>query len=115
MDKEKIPTAAAVSAKRFSMKPSNVRMLQNFLLIWLDGSIDEISNDDERNPITKFREVMNNVNTFTDADECVKFIDRVKEENVFMITSGALGQTTVPAVHDKSQISSIYIYCGNKA
>jgi Tfp pilus assembly protein PilF len=90
-------------------------MVQNFHLVWLDGSIDEINNEDCRNFITKLRQVVNTVNTFTDVDECIGFVNDIKEEKTFMISSGALGQTTVPLVHDKPQLSSIYIFCGNKA
>ncbi len=32
-----------------------------------------------------------------------------------MISSGALGQTTVPVVHDKPQVNTIYIFCKAKA
>ncbi len=32
-----------------------------------------------------------------------------------MISSSALGQTVVSFVHKKSQVSKIYIFCGNKA
>jgi hypothetical protein len=31
-----------------------------------------------------------------------------------VISSGALGQTTVPMVHDEPQVNTIYIFCGNK-
>jgi len=90
-------------------------MIQNFHLVWLDGNIDEDNNDDCRNTITKLREVINTVNTFIDVDECIDFINDIKEEKTFMITSGAFGQTTVPVVHDKPQVSTIYIFCENKA
>ena len=90
------------------------RTIQNFLLVWLDGSIDEINNEDCRNTITKLRQVMNTVNTFTDVDECIDFINDIKEEKIFMISSGAFGQTTVPIVHDNPQVNAIYIFCGNK-
>jgi tetratricopeptide (TPR) repeat protein len=90
-------------------------MVQNFRLVWLDGSIDEINNADCRNSITKLRQIVNTVNTFTDVDECIDFINDIKEEKVFMISSGALGQTTIPVVHDKPQVSVIYIFGGNKS
>ncbi|HWY35013.1 MAG TPA: hypothetical protein VNX68_10225, partial [Nitrosopumilaceae archaeon] len=93
----------------------NARMVQNFHLVWLDGRIDEINNDDFRNSITKLRQVVNTVNTFTDVDECIDFINRNKEEKAFMISSGAIGETIVPMVHDKPQVSTIYIFCENKA
>jgi hypothetical protein len=90
-------------------------MVQNFHLVWLDENIDETNNDDCRNSITKLRQVINTVNTFNNVDECIDFIDSIKEEKAFMISSGALGQTTAPMIHDKSQVNTIYIFCGNKA
>jgi tetratricopeptide (TPR) repeat protein len=116
--KKKSTTTATASMEPPSIRPNrlpNARMVQNFLLLWLDGSIDEKNNDDYRNSITKLRQVVNTVNTFTDANECIEFINGIKEETIFMISSGAFGQTTVPTVHDKPQISTIYIFCGNKS
>jgi tetratricopeptide (TPR) repeat protein len=80
----------------------------------MDESIDEINNDDCRKSITKLRQVTNTVKTFTDPDECIRFINGIKEEKAFMISSGALGQTTIPFIHDQPQVSTIYIFCGNK-
>src|SRR5271167_252875 len=77
-------------------RPLNAPTVQNFHLVWLDGSIDEVNNDDCRNSITKLRQVVNTVNTFTNADECIEFISAIKEEKTFMISSGAFSQTTVP-------------------
>ena len=118
MATKKKPTTTTASAEPPSTRPGRppyARMVQNFLLVWLDGSIDEINNDDCRNSITKLRQVVNNVNTFTDVDECIDFISDIKEETVFMISSGAFGQTTVPIVHDMAQVSTVYIFCENKA
>ncbi len=36
-------------------QPRRARIVQNFLLIWLDGNIDEINNDDFRNSMKKLR------------------------------------------------------------
>jgi Tfp pilus assembly protein PilF len=92
----------------------NARLGQNFCLVWLDGSIDEINNDDSRRCITQLRQVVNTVNTFINVDECIEFINGLKEKKTFMISSGALGQAIVRAVHDKPQVITIYIFCGNK-
>jgi len=89
------------------------RIIQNFHLVWLDGNINE-NDDDFCNSIQKLKQVVNTVNTFVDFDECIDFINEIPEETAFMITSGALGQTTVPAIHNKKQVSVIYIFCGNK-
>ena len=92
----------------------DARIVQNFHLVWLDGNIDEKKND-FCNSITKLREVVNTVHTFTDIGECIDFINTVQEERAFLISSGALGQTTVPVIHDKPQVNTIYIFCRNKA
>ena len=89
-------------------------MSQNIRLAWLDVNIDEINNNDCRNAIAQLRRIVNNVNLFTNASECVDYIRNNKEEKVFVIFSGALGQTTVPIVHNMSQLSAIYIFCQNE-
>ena len=92
---------------------ANVQMVQNVLLIWLDGTIHESSSDCQ-NTITHLRGAVNAVNIFTDGDECIRFLDDMGNEKACMIVSGALGQRIVPRVHDLSQIDSIFIFCGNK-
>jgi tetratricopeptide (TPR) repeat protein len=106
------PTTAATSKAPQNSRPH--RMIQNFHLVWLDESIDELNNDNCRNSIAKLHQVVNTVDTFTDVDECIDFINSI-EETTFMIYSGALGQTTIPVVHNKSQVNTIYIFCENKA
>ena len=92
---------------------ANVQMVQNVLLIWLDGNIDENSSDCQ-NTTTHLRRAVNAVNIFTDEGECIQFLEDMANEKACMIISGALGQHIVPRVHDLSQIDSIFIFCGNK-
>src|SRR5271157_4424360 len=92
MATRKKPTMAATSRPR--------PRLQNFHLVWLDGSNDAVNNDDCRNSITKLRQVVNTVNTFTDVDECIDFITDTQEETTFMIVSGALNGIIVPIVQE---------------
>jgi hypothetical protein len=93
--KKKSITTINASMEPLSTKLTRLpyaRMVQNFLLLWLDGSIDEQNNDDCRNSITKLRQVVNTVNTFTDADECIDFITDIKKETIFIIVSGTFTQ-----------------------
>ena len=105
-DSSKCPPATALSDLH------SARLVQNFHLVWLDRDIDE-NNDDFRNSITKLREVVNTVNTFIDVDECIDFVSSI-QERAFVISSGALAQTTVPLTHDIPQVNSFYIFCENK-
>jgi tetratricopeptide (TPR) repeat protein/arsenate reductase-like glutaredoxin family protein len=95
---------------------ANVRMAQSVLLIWLDANIDEDNDADCRNTITQLQCVVNNVNTFTNGDECIEFIDTIDTNNnkACMIISGSLGQQIMPRAHKMSQVDSIFIFCSNK-
>ncbi|CAF0860698.1 unnamed protein product [Adineta steineri] len=97
-----------------SDRESYGRTVQNFCLIWLDKSSDNVNDIGCMNTIVQLRHVVNDILTFTDVDECIASINDMTDERIFMISSGALGQIIVPIVHDKSQINAIYIFCGNK-
>src|SRR6202044_3794632 len=113
--KNKSITVAATPAEPPNTRPPRRRMIQNFQLVWLDETIDEVNNDDCRNSITKLRQVVNTVNTFTDVDECIDFITDIKDETTFMIISETFSPIIVPVVEAISQVSSVYIVCENKA
>ena len=94
---------------------SNVHILQNVLLVWLDQTIDEENNRDCQKNLAQLCSIVNRIKTFTDADQCVDFLGKLKDEKVCIIMSGSLGQTTVPRVHEMFQVNSIIIFCGNIA
>jgi tetratricopeptide (TPR) repeat protein len=91
----------------------NIRMVQNVMLIWLDNSIEE-DNTDCQNILTQLRHTVNEVNTFTDGDQCIQFINNITNNKACMIISGYLGQHIVPRVHNMPQVDTIFIFCGNK-
>jgi tetratricopeptide (TPR) repeat protein len=93
---------------------SNPRIIQNFVLVWLDSNSDEFSHQIRRNTISIFRHIINSVHAFTEVDECVEFISGIKEEKIFLIVSETLGETTMPIVHAMPQVTFVYILCENK-
>jgi tetratricopeptide (TPR) repeat protein len=115
--KEKSTTTANASMEPSSTRPNRLpyaRMVQNFHLLWLDAGINEQNNDDCRNSITKLRQVVNTVKTFTNADECIDFITEIKEDMIFIIVSGTFSAAIVPIVQDILHVSCVYIFCKNK-
>ncbi|CAF1500587.1 unnamed protein product [Adineta steineri] len=91
----------------------NIQQVQNVLLIWVDSNIDETNNDCQ-NTITKLRCAVNDINKFTDADQCFEFIETIVDKKACMIISGSLGKQIVPHVHNMSQVDSIFIFCDNR-
>ncbi|CAF1518738.1 unnamed protein product, partial [Rotaria sp. Silwood1] len=106
--------ATTVVSRNAALPPSVRRIIQNFLLIWLDANIDE-KKDDFKKSLKYLRHVVASITTFTDADECFKFIDEIKKEKIFMIVSGALGRQIAPELQVIPQLESIYVFCGNKS
>jgi len=77
-------------------------------LTWLDEN-----NDDYHESITKLKQVINTIETFTDIDECIDFITDRPDQVTYMVTSEVCAQRLHPIVADISQLKSIYIFCKN--
>jgi hypothetical protein len=90
------------------------RILQNFLLIWLDPNLDE-RNEDFKKSLQQLRRIVASITTFTDTQECIKFLSEIKKEKVFMIVSGYLGRQIIPEIEAWPQLDSIYVFCGNQS
>ncbi|CAF1241688.1 unnamed protein product [Adineta steineri] len=110
---------AKKSKENVTTASSNIRrprqlMAQNYLLIWVDASIDEEKTDCQ-DTLTQLKNVVNDVNLCTESDQCIEALNKVDKEHVFVITSGSLGQHLVPKTHGISQLDAIYIFCGDKS
>ncbi|CAF1273462.1 unnamed protein product [Rotaria magnacalcarata] len=102
----KTALSSAISPRR--------RMIQNYLVIWVDGSIDE-TNEDCRNTLAQLRTVVSDVNVCMTPEQCVEFLNEIDDGKAFIISSGALGQHLVADIHGMPTVDAIYIFCGNKA
>ncbi|CAF1526913.1 unnamed protein product [Rotaria sp. Silwood1] len=112
-------TAAAslptTTTSRNAVLPQTARrILQNFLLVWLDANLQE-SDNDFKNSLQHLRKIVSSITTFKDAQECVSFLSEIKREKVFMIVSGSLGRQIVPEIEAVPQLEAIYVFCGNQS
>jgi hypothetical protein len=106
--------AATNITSRSSTTERRCELVQNYLLIWVDGNID-LTNEDCENTLIKLRGVVRKVDHCTTPAECIEFLNKMDDEKAFVILSGALGQRIVPDIHDMAQVRAIYIFCSNKA
>ena len=90
------------------------RITQNFLLIWVDASIDQ-SNKDCQNTLVQLQSVVDDVHIFTQRDECIDFLTEVNDMKIFLIIAGTLGQQILPLIHDIPQLDEVYIFDSNKS
>ncbi|CAF1290116.1 unnamed protein product [Rotaria sordida] len=109
-------TAASVSTMgRSTALPQPARrIIQNFLLVWLDANIDE-SKEDFQNSLKHLRRIVVSITTFTDAQQCFDFLSGITKEKAFMIVSSSLGQKFVPKMEAIPQLESVYVFCGDQS
>ncbi|CAF4299826.1 unnamed protein product, partial [Rotaria magnacalcarata] len=74
--------------------PPRRRMIQNYLVIWVDGNIDE-NTEDCRNTLAQLRVAVSEVNVCTTPEGCIEFLNEMDDGKAFIISSGALGQHLV--------------------
>ncbi|CAF1061302.1 unnamed protein product [Didymodactylos carnosus] len=109
MDKLKAKSTRNRDKARAIVDPFTKENAEDFTVIWLDDTLDT----DERDVrgLNALREVAYFLRTFTNPDSCQAYVESIPKETVFLITSGSLGRTFVPLVHDLPQIRAIYVLC----
>ncbi|CAF1011460.1 unnamed protein product [Adineta steineri] len=103
-----------VTTASTSIRQPRQRMAPNYLLIWVDASIDQ-EDKNYQDTLTQLKNVVNDVNLCTELNQCIQLLNQIDKERAFVITSGYLGQHLVPEIHGMPQLDAIYIFCGNKS
>ncbi|CAF1323858.1 unnamed protein product [Adineta ricciae] len=83
--------------------------MDNYSFVWLHKIIDATNDADHQNSITNLRQVVHNVNTFDDMNNCVDFITNFESEVVFLIISIESTSDIIPLIHDLVQLKFIYV------
>ncbi|UJR32020.1 hypothetical protein I4U23_019489 [Adineta vaga] len=87
--------------------------LETIFLVWLDSTVN--SAEDNINAQRLFRMIITHLKTFEHVHECEEYLQETsKDDRIFLIVSGRLGQEIVPRIHHNRQISIIYVYCMDK-
>jgi len=94
-----------------------VRFIENFVIIWVDSSLHckNSSDDDIQHLIAALHLIVNSIKIFDTCETCIDFIHhQVKEEKVFLIVSGSLGEQLVPQIENDIKLDSIYVFFWKK-
>ncbi|CAF3531226.1 unnamed protein product [Adineta steineri] len=110
-ESESNQNAAAPSKSTTS---SNIRQLrlrraQNYLLLWVDTSIDQ-KNEDYENTLKQIRTITDDVSVFTHRDECIDFLTDAQEDvKSFLVVKDTMFQQIMPLINDIPQLDGVYI------
>ncbi|CAF3884299.1 unnamed protein product, partial [Rotaria sp. Silwood1] len=96
-----------------STQDSKQRILENFIIIWLDPNTSE-SDVYSQNIISQLRCVSSWVGTFVDPDQCIDYLTEIENEKAFIIVSDNFGQQLVPLILDIPELFALYVFCREK-
>ncbi|CAF3424027.1 unnamed protein product [Rotaria socialis] len=91
---------------------SKSRIVQNFIIIWLDPDIDEV-NVKFPDTIARLRSIVSWIKVFTLPDDSVDYLTDVTDENVFLFVENSFGKQLVPLIHELPQLYSIFVFCND--
>ena len=100
-------------AKSSETAHPKVRIIENFVVVWLDPAVEKFRTDYEKS-IQELRRIVNWIKTISDSDECLKFLRQIKDERIFVIASGGLGQKIIDELQKMRTIVTVYIFCVEK-
>ncbi|CAF4185902.1 unnamed protein product [Adineta steineri] len=102
--------ASSKSTASRNIQQSRQRMTQNYLLLWVDTSIDQI-NEDYENTLKQIRTITADVNVFTQRDACIDFLtDAQQDIEFFLVVKDTMSQQIMPLINDIPQLHSVYIF-----
>ncbi|CAF1027911.1 unnamed protein product [Adineta steineri] len=113
MSRSKSNQNAAASSK--STVSSNIRqprqrMTQNYLLLWLDNSIDQ-TNEDYENTLEQIQTITGDVNVFKERDACIDLLTDTEEDiKFFLIVKDTTSEQIMPLINDIPQLHGVYIF-----
>ncbi|CAF3411381.1 unnamed protein product [Rotaria socialis] len=80
------------------------RIVENFIIVWLDLQQNEL----DENLINQFRQTINSIYFFSDTEQCIEYISRIQDEQIFMVIANSFDRQYMPAFEQMSQLNSIY-------
>jgi hypothetical protein len=81
--------------------------MQEFTIIWLD-----INSSDPNN---NFRLKLGEVQTFTNPNDCIEYLQCHPNELIYLIISDSFAKTTIPQIYDYANLIQIFLFCGTVA
>ena len=91
---------------------NDVKNKESSTLIWFDPTIG--SNQDTEHTKQQLRSINDYVIFHTDLDECIRSIQSIDKEKVFLITSGVKAPLLLPHVSELRQLDSVFVFCMNR-
>ncbi|CAF0856129.1 unnamed protein product [Adineta steineri] len=105
-------TSEVLNERRQNLLPKEVAdNKEDIQLIWLDGNMND--SDDYHLTQSMLIELNSAVQFYSDFDRCLDLIKSIKDEQIFLIISGAFAQRILLQTHHYRSLVAIFIFCSN--
>ncbi|CAF3837411.1 unnamed protein product [Rotaria sp. Silwood1] len=74
-------------------------------IVWLDANSSD--------PISSFRTKLGDVQTFTDVNNCIQYVQSHQNKPIYLIVSGSLAKEVIPEIYEFSNLVQIFLFCGS--
>ncbi|CAF1450718.1 unnamed protein product, partial [Rotaria sordida] len=102
-----LPASISLSMTNKILDPQ--QNLESIILIWYDSNIDKTNDTEET--MNVLREINNCVVFHIDLQICINYIKSIKNEKIFLITSGQDATIILKEVNSLIQVDSVFIFC----
>ncbi len=65
--------------------------------------------------MSNFRLKLGDAQTFTDANDCIQFIQSHPNQLIYLIISGLFAKETIPQIYEYLNLIQIFLFCGSVA
>ena len=92
--------------KSVSTRPIQLRIVENFLLIWFNVNTNGFDKEDSLNQL---RKLVNSIEIFSNPEDCLEYLSHISSEQIFLIIPNSCAKPFLTAVELISSLQSIYI------
>ena len=89
-------------------------IVDNYVIVWLDSNLD-FSNTENQELIRQLRSMVNTIKILTDINQCIEFLEQMKNETIFLVISDRFIQHIASLEELFQQLNSIYVLCNQKS
>ena len=100
---------ASISLSMTTKFVDSQQNLESIILIWYDSNIDKTN--DTKETMNVLREINNCVVFHIDLQVCINHIKSIKNEKIFLVTSGKDATIILKEVNPLIQVDSVFIFC----
>jgi tetratricopeptide (TPR) repeat protein len=90
------------------------QIFQTYMIVCLYTNMDE-RNDHASHIQPELEEVVKDVHTFRDTEQCIAFLTDLEDVETYLIIVGDHGEQIIPRIHDIGHLNYIYILCNDSS